>query len=323
MLGREDDYFRALERGHRAHLDAGETMRAARCSFWVGINLARLGEIGRASGWLGRAQRLVERHEEDCVEQGYLLLPLTFEHEAAANWAEAGATAAAAVEIAERFGDQDLFALAAHEQGHVLIKDGKVGTGLGLLDEAMVAAATGELSPIVTGIVYCGVILACQDAYELGRAREWTAVLSRWCEEQPDLVAFTGRCRVHRAEIMQMQGAWADALEETRRASERSTQAMNREAAGEASYRRGEVQRLRGEFAPAEAAYREAAHHGREPQPGLALLRLAEGKRNAAAAAIRRAVAETGAAPNRANLLFAQVEIMLAVGDLDEARAGA
>jgi len=227
MLGRESEYLGFLERAHRAHLDAGESLPALRCAFWIGVTLANHGEVGRASGWLGRAQRLLDREGSDRVERGYLLLPVVFEQEASGDLKEAAATAGEAAAIGERFDDQDLFALAAHEQGHILIKAGRLSEGLGLLDEAMVAVTAGELSPIVSGIVYCGVILACQDAYEVGRAREWTAALSGWCERQPDLVAFTGRCLVHRAEIMQLHGAWSNALEEARRAAERCLSASS------------------------------------------------------------------------------------------------
>jgi ATP/maltotriose-dependent transcriptional regulator MalT len=184
----------------------------------------------------------------------------------------------------------------------------------------MVAATTGELSPIVTGIVYCGVILACEEVYELRRAREWTAVLTRWCEQQPDLLAFTGRCLVHRAQLMQLQGAWPDALEEAERANRRFEKSMNQAAAGKACYLQGEVYRFRGEFTEAEEAYGKASLLGLEPQPGLALLRLAQGNADAAAAAIRRVVGETANGLRRASLLPAYVEILLAVGDVEEAR---
>ena len=141
------------------------------------MNFALRGEMGPATGWLGRAQRLVEQVPEDCVERGYLLMPVAFQHDAAGDFEGASATAAAAVEIGERFGDRDLFALAMHGQGGWLIKAGRVREGLGLLDEAMVAATSGELSPIVTGIVYCGVIAACEEVYDRRRAQEWTAAL--------------------------------------------------------------------------------------------------------------------------------------------------
>ena len=188
----------------------------------MGVGLARRGEVGRASGWLGRAQRLLEECGTDRVERGYLLLPVVFEQEASGDLEAAAATAAEAATIGREYGDADLFALAAHEQGHVLIRLGRGKDGLRLLDETMVAVTAGELSPIVSGIVYCGVILACQDAFELRRAQEWTAALSDWCDRQPDLVAFTGRCLTHRAELLHLHGAWAPALEAARRAEERS-----------------------------------------------------------------------------------------------------
>jgi DNA-binding NarL/FixJ family response regulator len=321
MLGRHDDFYEALERAHQAHLNAGDALRAAHCAFWVGINLVQEGEMGRAGGWLARAQRLVDREGGECVEQGYLLIPVMFEREARGNLAGAIAAAAEAIRIGERLGDRDLVALAGHHQGHLMIKRGEVQEGLRLLDEAMVSVSTGELSPMPSGIVYCGVILGCQAAYELRRAAEWTAALSQWCEEQPDMVAFTGRCLVHRTEIMALRGAWDEALEEARRAGGRCLQGKNQRAAGEASYLQGEVHRLRGDVAAAEDAYREASQRGREPQPGLALLRLAQVQAGAAAAAIRRVLAETTERPARAGLLPAAVEIMLAAGDADEARA--
>ncbi|MFL5990521.1 MAG: LuxR C-terminal-related transcriptional regulator [Rubrobacteraceae bacterium] len=319
MLGRDDDCLSSLERAHHAYLDAGEAMRAVRCAFWLVINLALGGEMSRATGWLGRAQRLVERDGGDCVERGYLLVPIMLRHEAAGDWEAAYAAAADAAEIGERFGDADLLALAIHEQGCALIQQERVEEGLGLLDEAMVAVIAGELSPIITGIVYCSVIMGCQEVYALRRAQEWTVALTRWCEEQPAMVAFSGRCLVHRAEIMELHGAWREALEEARRAHQRCVQGKNQSAAAQAFYRQAEVHRLQGRFSAAEEAYRDASRCGCEPQPGLALLRLAQGNDDAAAAAIRRAVGETTEPLKRARLLPAYVEIMLAVGDVQEA----
>ena len=321
MLGRDEEYVAALERAHRLHLDRGEGLRAARSAFWIAINLSIRGEAGGAQGWVGRARRLVERERRDCVEQGYLLLAAVLEHQAAGEHDAAIALGAEAVAVGERFGDADLFALAAQDQGIMLIKHGRVAEGLGLLDEAMVAVTAGELSPMVNGFVYCGVIMGCQAAYEPRRAQEWTAALTRWCEQQPDMVSFTGTCLVHRSEIMQLRGAWPDALEEARRARERCARANNESAAAYARYRQGEVHRLRGEFATAEEAYRDAHRGGCEPQPGLALLRLAQGNGEAAAAAIRRLVGETSDPSRRAGLLPAEVDIMLEVGDVPAARS--
>ena len=205
------------------------------------------------------------------------------------------------------------------QAGYMLIKDGRVRDGLALLDEGMVAVTTDELSPIVTGIVYCGVILACQEVYEVARARQWTRALADWWSLQPQMVAFTGRCLVHRAEIMQLDGSWRDALEEARRAGERFVETGNR-AAGLACYRQGELLRLQGDFGGAEDAYRKASAFGWEPQPGLAQLRLAQGHADAAVAAIRRAESAATTPLDRARLLPAFVEIMLAADEVDSAR---
>jgi DNA-binding CsgD family transcriptional regulator len=322
MLGRDDEAIGVLERAHQAYLDAGDSLRAVRCAFWMGMNLAMRGDVGPASGWLGRAQRLLEREKSDCVERGYMLLPVAVQHEMAGNLETAAAAAHDAAAVGERFDDTELFALATHEHGNVLIKSGRVRDGMALLDEAMVAVTTGELSPIVTGIVYCGVILACQEVFEVRRAQEWTTALTRWCEGQPELVAFTGRCLVHRAEIMQLRGAWRDALEEARKASRRFVETTNRGAAGLAFYRQAELHRLQGEFAAADEAYKEASRFGWEPQPGLSQLRLAQGRSEAAAAAIRRVESELTEPLKRAALLPAYVEIMLAVGNTEDARRG-
>jgi DNA-binding CsgD family transcriptional regulator len=319
MLGRDDDYVSALERAHHGYLDGGEPLRAVRCAFWLGVNFALRGEMGPATGWLGRAQRLLEREEDECVERGYLQLAGVFRHTASGDWDTAYATAAGAAGTGERFGEPDLIALALFEQGRALIKRERAEEGLALLDEAMVAVTAGELSPIVTGFVYCAVIAACQEVYAVRRAQEWTAALTHWCEQQPDMVAFTGRCLVHRAELMQLQGAWPDALDEARRACERLAREMNQRWTAHAFYQQAEIHRLQGEFAAAEKAYREASRCGLEPQPGLALLRLAAGHSDAAAAAMRRALGETSERLKRARLLPAAVEILLSVGDVAEA----
>jgi DNA-binding CsgD family transcriptional regulator/tetratricopeptide (TPR) repeat protein len=185
----------------------------------------------------------------------------------------------------------------------------------------MVPVSTGELSPIVTGLLYCSVIDGCQQVYALDRAREWTHALALWCDAQPEMVAFTGTCLVHRAEVMQWHGRWEDAIREARRASERFAETGEHAASAAAFYRQGEIHRLRGERLEAEAAYRIASERGGEPQPGLALLWLARGRTDAACAALRRALGVTTEPLGRVDLLFASIEITLAAGDLDEARS--
>jgi len=322
MLGRQEEWTSTLERAHHAHLGAGESLRAARCATWIGLSLALRGELGPATGWWSRAQRLVERESKPCLEQGYLLLPVMIQQEQSGRFSDADATAAAGAEIGERYGDADLVALAIHAQGRARALAGRVEEGLTLLDEAMVAVTAGELSPIVTGLIYCSVIESCHEVFALRRAREWTAALTQWCAGQPDLVSFNGTCLVHRAELMQLQGTWPDALAEARQASERYARQLRELATGQAYYRQAEIQRLQGDFDQAEESYRAASRCGREPQPGLALLRLEQGNGEAAASAIRRAVSETEEPLKRARLLPAYVEIMLAIGDTGAARGG-
>jgi DNA-binding NarL/FixJ family response regulator len=322
MIGRDDDYVDGLERAHRAHLAAAATRPAVRCAFWIGHNMLFRGRSGPARGWFTRAERLLAQDAGDCVERGYLLIPLWLEQMRAGDWDAGLATAATAAAIGERHGDLDLTWLARDEQGRALVHMGRVQDGLRLVDEALVAAAAGELSPIIAGIVYCNTIGFCRDVYELAHAREWTDALTRWCRRQPEMIAHNGLCLVHRAEIMQLRGEWTQALAEAQLAASRFTDgALNRLACGSAHYRAGEVHRVRGEFAAAEDAFQEARRCGCEPQPGLALLRLAQGNDTAAAAAIRRAAGETTAPLERAGLLPAYVEIMIAAGELEPARA--
>jgi ATP/maltotriose-dependent transcriptional regulator MalT len=320
MLGRDDEAVELLERAHHAYVERGEAARAAYCAGWIGMSLSYRGAAGPAAGWFARARRLLEDVPGETAVHGYALLPVMFRHEAAGELEAAADTAGEAAEIGRRHGDAELMALAIHAQGHMLVLAGRVPEGLPLLDEAMVTVTTSELSPFVVGLVYCGVILACQAGFEVARAREWTLELTRWVEQQRDLVAFTGRCLVHRAEILQLGGSWSEALEEARLAADRLVETQN-SAAGLALYRQGELLRLRGEFAAAEAAYRDASRNGWEPQPGLAQLRLAQGKRGAALAAIRRACAEVTGPIKRAALLPAQIEIALSGGEVEEARA--
>jgi DNA-binding CsgD family transcriptional regulator len=321
LVGRDEDYLKALERAYNsnANRDTRRRLRAVRCAFWLGFRLLMRGEMGRATGWFSRAQRLLERDARECAERGYLLLPVVEQRLESGDYEAAYAAAADAAAVGERCGDPDLIACARHQQGRIRLQQAQVEAGLALLDETMVTVTAGELSPLVTGLMYCSVIAACQQAYAFDRTCEWTAALTRWCEGQPDMVAFAGVCQVHRAEIMQLRGTWPEAIEEARRACARS-QGIDQRAAAAALYQQAEVHRLKGEFAAAEEAYRGASQLGLEPQPGLALLRLVQGRSDAAATAIRRVASTTVNRLKRMGLLPAYIEIMLAAGDVEDAR---
>jgi DNA-binding CsgD family transcriptional regulator len=323
LLGRVEDCLGALQRAQKLHAEAGESRRAARCAFWLAFHLGSAGELAQAGGWLARANRLLEHEPPDCTERGLLLLSLAVQHIGAGDNAAAQEVAARAAGIGRHAGDADLVALALHVQGRALVRLGRVSEAMAAFDEAMVAVVASELSPVVVGTVYCSMLEACQEILEWRRAREWTEALTAWCGKQPDMVTFSGRCLVHRAEILHLHGAWPESVEEARRAGERLAHGADSWATGGAFYRQAEVYRVLGDFTAAEDAYQQASRWGLEPQPGLALLRLAEGRTDAAQAASRRVVAEATDRLGRAKLVPAHVEIMLAVGDLQAARDAA
>jgi DNA-binding CsgD family transcriptional regulator len=322
LTNRDHDAIRTLERAHARYLDDGETVDAARCTFWISLGLLNCGEQAMANGWVARGNRLLGRRG-DCVESGYLLVPGVLANIGAGGDLEAAFSDAAVIaQIGERFGDVDLISFAMHAHGRVSIRRGGITQGLALLDEAMVAVIANDLvSPLFTGLIYCQVIDACEEVFDVRRAQEWTDALGRWCESESQMVTFTGICLVHRAGVLQLHGAWPAAIEEARRACDRLM--PGEPATGAGRYRQADIYRLRGDLVEAEQAYRDAYEMGWQPQPGLALLRLAQGRTDAAAAAIRRVLAETIDRVRRARLLPAYVEILLSAGDVPEARAGA
>lgn len=322
LIGKDAEGADLLSRAHQGFLSRGAAQPAARCAFWLGFTALLNGEYAKAGGWLSRATRLLE-DQPACVEKGYLLLPIGYRSVHGGDPVEAHASFLQAAAIGDHFGDKDLSTLALQGQGRALIRQGEISKGVTLLDEAMVAVTAGEVSPLTAGGVYCSVIEACGEIFDLRRAQEWTTALEKWCASQPDMVPYRGHCLIRRAELLQLHGAWDDALQEAQRASEWLSRPSPKPPIGAAFYRVGEVHRLRGAFTEAEGAYREASQWDRTPQPGLARLRLAQGNIAAANAAIRRIAEEVQHAGSRAMILDAYVEIVLAAQDVTAARAAA
>ncbi len=321
LTGRVDEGIEAATRAYNAFVRDELVEQAARAAFYLCMEFLNRGDRAQANGWLSRAARLLA-DGQDCVEQGYVILPTALQHLFAGDAATALEMLVQVSTIAERFGDPDLLALGRLGRGNALVLLGRIAEGLTFIDEAMLAVIGGEVSPIQSGIVYCAVIELCQEIFDVRRAGEWTAALARWCDAQPDLVPFRGQCLVHRAEILQLHGDWPDALHEAERA-EKWLSDPPTPAVGAAHYQLGEIHRLRGDFANAEESYKRASLNGRNPQPGMALMRLAQGQIEAATASIRREADEATDPVSQAKLLPAFVEISLAAGDLPAARSAA
>jgi len=319
LVGKEVESEAAWARAHQERLQAGEPAGAASCALRLAFLLMERGESAPASGWIARASRILDE-VEGCVEQGYLLLPSAVRHVYEGDYARAFDTFVAAAELGERFADPELVAFARHGQGRALLRMGRREEGVALLDEAMAAVEAGEVGPIFAGDIYCSVIEACHESFDVRRAAEWTSALTRWCEAQPDLVPYRGQCLIRRAEILRLRGQWEDAASEASRAREWLLNPPPKRAVGAAYYQLGELHRVRGEQRAAEVAYREASRWGRRPEPGMALLRLEQGEVKAAASTIRVALDQAREPRDRCALLPAAVEIAVANSDLETAR---
>jgi len=319
IAARDQEMLAALTRLYEIHVAEGDDEASARAAFWSGLRHMMMGEVGLGAGWLQRAAKHAEETAPDCVQRGYLMLPKAFMHRSKGAYDQALDIADKAIAFGEKAGEPDLVALAGSLKGGLLFRLGRIDEGYVPIDEAMLLAKGEHLSPLVCGVVYCEIVASCCRVFEMVRAREWTVILDDWCRRNPQARAFNGVCQVHRAEILQLEGNWSDAFAEAARAGRGLEGTTEQTAMATAAYRRGEVLRLQGDFAAADKEYRRAAETAIDPQPGLALLRLAQGRCEDAATMIRRALETSPDMPAKAALLPAGVEIFIACGDLDAA----
>ena len=320
-MGRLGEAIEVRERAFAAHKAAGDPRRAAATALALASDYSHRLESPVASGWVRRAERLL-RDLPESREHGYLQRPLIGAALARGSFEEALRRAERLLEIAERLGDPDLEALGLQDKGRVLIAAGRVEEGMALLDEAVVAAVSGAVSPYATAVVYCNATVAAADLTDYQRASEFADVAKRWCDRQA-IAGFPGMCRVRRVEIMRLRGAWVEAESEARLACA-ELQDFSLDYAGEGFYQIGEIRLRMGDLDGAEKAFSQAHEMGRDPQPGLALLRRAQGRTDAGAKLLARALGDLAAVPlMRARLLPAEVELALALRDRGRAEAAA
>jgi DNA-binding CsgD family transcriptional regulator len=320
-LGLGDEVIAGYREAYRLHVEDGTAARGALSAFMLAIYLRLRGDGAQADGWQARAQRLLATQTEG-AEHGYPLY-LEIAHLMGTDLDAATRAAERMQDLGRRFGDDTLVALGTFFEGRVLVKQARVREGVALLDEAMLAALSDRLKPMWTGAIYCGLLDACHELVDVRRAREWTEATRRWCSPLPVASLYPGICRVHSAAILGLQGSWEQA--ETEALGVCGDMAgLDVFAVADAHYEVGEIRRRRGDLAGAEDAYTRAHEAGRDPQPGLALLRLAQGRTLAAGSSIGAAIAAfTGSRLERAPLLAAQVEIALAAGEVDLAESAA
>jgi ATP/maltotriose-dependent transcriptional regulator MalT len=321
-LGIVEEASNAHHRAYEGYLAEDRLREAAVCALYIGYNFSLRGDEARASAWIGRAESALAELPEG-PEHAYIAY-LEFEAALDAWEFESGLAAAARVQDSgRRFGDPSLRALAVMAEGRIRVRQGDVAMGMRLLDQAMLAALSDEIDPGWAGNIYCHLMRACYELADWRRAAEWTEATARWCEAMPGAGPFIGHCRVHRAQVLHIQGRWDEAEAEASRVCN-EVQHFDVSTIGGAHYQLAELRRLRGDLDGAEDAYRRAHELGTSPQPGLSLLRLQQGKTRAALAAIQAALA--GGSPDRhvnARLNEALVDIAIAAGALDTAREGA
>ena len=314
---RLDDCIAARERAYELYVSGGEPRRAAYAAIGLAKDSFARGESTIGLAWFRRAETLLEG-EPECLEVGHLhRMRSVMALEATGDFAAALEHAQKALEIAEQVQDRDLLATSLHDKGRALIMLGRVEEGMSVMDEATVAAVSGELSPYWTAVVYCNTITVCKEMADYARAGDWTEAAKRWCERQA-IAGFPGMCRVYRADILRMRGAWSEASDEASRAAE-ETLGFNRSYAAEAFYQLGEVRLDIGDLDGAEAAYHRAHELGRDPQPGIARLHLARDNVQAAFLGLQRALQEGSGDLHRAHLLPVAVEAAVRADELEAA----
>lgn len=320
-LGRLTDAISHLERAFAAHEAAGDPVRAARSALALVFYLSQRSEGALAAGWLRRAERLLDGKPES-PEHGWMLRPRLNQALGRGDFDVALATADEELAIGRRLRDPDLEAIATHDLGRALVAVGRVTEGLAALDEAVVMAISGEVSPYPTAMVYCNATVACEDLTDYRRAGEFAEAAKRWCDRQA-IAGFPGMCRVRRVEIIRLRGAWAHAEAEARLACEELIE-FQPNYAGEGFYQIAEIRRRMGDLAGAEDAYGQAHRLGRDPMPGIAALRHAQGQSDVAAAMLQRALAEPTLTPlMRARLLPVEVDVAISNRDVGRAAAAA
>jgi ATP/maltotriose-dependent transcriptional regulator MalT len=321
LTGHDDEAETVRERAYEAYLGEDDIEGAARTAFWLGLSLVMRGEMARGSGWFGLMRQACGAGFAASRWCGYEELNLGMLALFTGRVEESLQRLARALEVAMRFGDVDLRILAASGHGQALLTSGDVTAGMRELDEVMVLGTSAAASPQAVGQVYCAVISVCRGSLDLERGAEWTEALQRWCDTQPDLQPYRGQCLVHRSEVLQIRGRWDEAIAEAERVLVDNRRRDNDVAVGMALYQRAELHRLRGHDREAERDYREALAAGHDPQPGLALLRLAQGKGESALLSLQRALAETQVPFLRVRLLPALAQVALELDDVPTAQS--
>lgn len=315
LVNREEESVEVFTRVHHAAMDAGDRKRGIRAAAWLALYLHFSGERARGAGWLARSRRFLSEESEECVESGYHLMALALQCVSSRDIVGAADAFEHAMRIGEKFRDRDLVTRANQGRARTLINMGDTSAGSALLDEVLVAVTAAEVSPLAVGDLYCSAIAACYEMFDMRRAREWTGALARWCDAEPELALYRGQCQIRRAEVLQLNGEWSDALAEAANARESMAAPPPDRSIGAAHYRIGELRRLRGDAKGAEQAYRSANEAGHSAIPGLALLRLSEGEIATAIGALARALEEMRDKRSRARVLAAYIDVLVAAGD--------